>query len=491
MKSPHCRGVTLIEVLLVVSISAILMAGAAMHFRSLRQASDVAQARREALQNARVALDRMARYIRAAKAIADISSRQDVAGSITITDFDDANHVFALQGSELHYGIDSADSLLASGVQALSFQGFDAAGEVPENEPERIEAVQVTLTVAIPGTSGTFDLATRTRLRRQVATGGCRMAMSYTTSYRRHDAGLPDYSRVFGAPDGDYTDTGDEWGARFDDFEAPAYTGTVYRIQVGFYLRHISGEGVEVEIKRGGAKLLKTKYTNIFEPYDDEWGWWWIDITDTRSSWTHSDVGRLEVKIKDERNGRFALDSVAVRTVFDEPDSTFFWADQEGGPGYDKEWLDADEAFGAPDASYATGKDDGDCDKQSYGISAEAGDDEILAVQACINGYVASKAEDKVELRVAPSDESSEAGIKHELKKGYLKGFVGQSNQGDMIVDVTGDYRLTWSDLNNLEIRIRVATRRNKHLDIKADAVGWRVIHASQGGGKGVSGWSE
>ena len=75
------------------------------------------------------------------------------------------------------------------------------------------------------------------------------------------------------------------------------------------------------------------------------------------------------------------------------------------------------------------------------------------------------------------------------MSKTYLKQFNGQSEEGEMVVDVTPSRRWTWAALSDCEIRIHVGTGSGR--DLKADAVGWKVLLYPASTGRGWSSWSE
>jgi len=486
MKPCRRRGVTLLEILVAVAISTILVAGAAAHFRTLRQANDTAHTRRETLQNARVAIDRMTRTLRGAKAIDSLLPPGNPDGSITAVALDDVKHVFALHDGQLLYGVGSATDLLAAGIESLQFQGYDAEGEVSRAEPENIEAVQITLSAAVGDTGDTLEFGTRVRLRNKSTGAG--YAFFYASIYRRARGGLSGYWNALGAPDGRYASGRGGWGARFGGFDPGERIRPVRCVFVGFYLRHIRGGGFDLKVKRHRSTLVDEEYEDVFEGFD-AWGWWWLDITDTRSSWSTRDIDNLSLEIDDSGHGEFDFDSVAILACYEEPQIVSYWADREGGANYPREWLAVSNAFGTPDGSYATGQDSSSRDGQSFRIEAPDAGDEILAVQVCINGYTTGRARGPIDIRCALPNQPSGAGTNHRLPGSYLKGFDRRSRQGDMLCDVTQDRRWTWEALRDLEIRIHVDTGRWK--DLKADAVGWRLLLFPQGGGSGGGQWSE
>jgi len=142
------RGATLLEVVIVVAISALIVGGVAAQFRTLRQVTTRVEQRRETLQRVRVAFERMGRLIRPT----------DPQGSISILDFSDQTHVFQLINQSLYYGSSvPADQLLAEGFQELCFEGYDANGPVSPSTPWDIDGVRVEATAAVPGTGETVS----------------------------------------------------------------------------------------------------------------------------------------------------------------------------------------------------------------------------------------------------------------------------------------------------------------------------------------------
>jgi len=92
-------------------------------------------------------------------------------------------------------------------------------------------------------------------------------------------------------------------------------------------------------------------------------------------------------------------------------------------------------------------------------------------------------------VRCATAGEPSGAGIEHEMSKNYLDQFNGQSKEGEMVVDVTASRRWTWAALSDCEIRLHVDTGSDR--DLKADAVGWKVLLYPASTGRDLSSWSE
>ena len=490
MKLRHAQGTSLIEVLFVVATSAVVLSGAAAHFRTLRQTNDLTDARREALQNARVALDRLARDLRAAKTITSLTAPTNTAGSITITDSSGVNHVYSLVGSEIRCGLLAATDLLAANVKSLSFQGYDGLGTVPETNPGGIDAVQISLTASIPNSTGTIPLATRVRLRRQTG-GACRSYASYAAAYTTTlGSGLSNPTNAYGAPNGTLARLGDTRGGRYSGFGPGSYTGTVYCVLAGTRLYHYKNS-LQLTIRYDSTVLLDKTYTNSdLAPVHGLLGWWWLDITSTRKSWTATDLDNLSIEVRDPGASKTQVDfdCFVIRSFFDPPKTTFIWADRLGK--LVNNWQSPANAFGAPNSAYATGSWTNE-DYQSFGFAAPTSKDEILTVAACVQGYVtATIADDRMQANCAPSGKGWGYGTTHNLVASDLNPFVGFLKQGAITSDLTNDRVWAWGDFGTYEARFFLDRVDGADAALWADAVGWRVLCAPSGG-KGISQWSE
>ncbi len=491
----HNQGVSLVEVLLVVTVSALLMAGAAAYLRALRQASALLHARREALQNARVALGRMARQIRVATGVAAISDPTDTAGTITLIDADGVNHVFALVGAELRYGVDSADSPLATGIQSLTFQGYDDAGTVVnDTEPASIAALGIALTATAEDAGATLDLTARARLRHDlVPAGNVRISTTYATAYESTGPkDVVDYWKAFGAPDGDKCHKHSDEAGKFSGFQPAAYTGTVHRMYVGSYVEQKSKDKPLTVTVRHDAT---TVFEHTFDYYEiqaveDQWVWQWFDITDGRASWSDADIGSLSIELSNV--GDVEAQCFAVRAVFNETEVATWWADREGSGSCPNEWTYGGRALGAPNSTHARGAFDQGDDYQSYRVTVPDSDATILTVEVCVHGGPSWWLTDgTLNVNVALPAADKNAGRRHTLDDDALEPFAPYyNNGGDILTDVSADVDWTWSALSDYEIRLLT---RVDHLygstRLYADAVGWRVRYADRR--RGIVRWSE
>ncbi len=547
-------GATLLEVVIVVAISALVIGGVAAQFRTLRQVTTTVEQRREALQRARVAFDRMSRVIRQAKSITAISPETDPLGSITVLDFSDQTHVFQLLNESLYYGSTvPADRLLAEGFQELRFEGFDADGAVAPDSPGDIDAVRITATVAIPGTTDTMSLSTFVRLRRQVVQCQVRNVTAYATQYQTTlGSGLQSASRGLYAPDGKYARLRASQGGRYYGFGQSKYVGPIYYILAGFRMRYLGGS-LRVVVRKGWWPI----YSRTFSPDDlahvkGKAVWWWIDLTDLRYGWDETDIPDLSIEVRDPtttsrmfspsgvsrvkgkkgktvrwrtdrtaqrpgwdqrnipdistkardpgtRDADAEFDCFAIRAFFDPPPTLFVRANREGkGTKWPNQWSSPEEAFGEPDDAFAIGQWATE-QSQAYRTAKVSSEDEIISVQAYINGYISvgggfwgllQSLDESLRLRVAKPNEKADAGVEHSRTIAEMLDRIGYDRRGDILFDVTNDRKWTWRSLDDYEIRIKLDRNNSAAASLRADAVGWRVTYLGSSE-RGVSQWVE
>jgi len=173
------KAVTLIEILLVVTLSALLMAAIIPFIRSVNDSWNVSSSRTEILQNGRAALETMTRYIRQARRITKIPGTS--GNYIRIRDPQDTyNIVFyhnvsgasswtyiaetqpPIKTKDLVMQSDSSgtyvDSLLASSLDSLTFIFFQDNG-TPATKANDVKSVQIRMVLSDPLGSTTYTLA--------------------------------------------------------------------------------------------------------------------------------------------------------------------------------------------------------------------------------------------------------------------------------------------------------------------------------------------
>jgi len=450
-----------------------------------------------------VAFERMGRLIRQAKAVTAITQPTDPQGSISILDFSDQTHVFQLTNGTLYYGTaDPADQLLAEGFQELRLEGYDANGPVPPSSPGDIDAVRVEATAAVPGTGETVSLATFVRLRRQVVEAQVRDVICHATQYQTTlGAGLEKASRGLYEPDSRVARLRARRGGRYHGFSQSKYNGPIHFILAGIRMRYRNGS-LQVVIRRGWWAI----YSHTFSPSElahvkGRAVWWWIDLTALHDGWDEGDIPDLSIEVRDPGTGDAdaQFDSFAIRAFFDPPPTLFLWADREGnGTEWPNQWSSPEEAFGRPDEAFATGAWASE-QSQAYRTPRATGEDESVAVHACIKGYISisggswgllQSLDEALKVRIAKPNEKADAGIEHSRTIADMLDRVGFSRRGHILFDVTNDRKWNLQSLDDYEIRIKLDPDGSTAASLRADAVGWRIIHLGTSQ-RGVSQWSE
>jgi len=487
------RGLSLLEMLLVVGISSVLIAGVTTHLRTLGVTAGTAHQRREALQNSRVAIDRLARQVRNAQSVTAISPAGDTQGAISLLGFNGDTHTFALTGTDLCYGTSTPDTLLATGIQSLAFTGHDPDGTVPPAEPDRIDSVAIDLTAALPGAAAAaVHETTRVRLASRTHVDTPFLHTSDTSLYTQTTlAGIIDYWKVNGTePDDEWAQFKEFGGGRYSGFNNGGHTGDIHTITLGFRCEFKKG-ALGLCIRHNSTTLFHRVYTyGDLESIKDKKIWWWFDLTPMRTTWTGDDIPALSIEVWDptHHDAEVKFDTFVLRAIFGPAQTSYFWADREGSDKFDTEWLSPSYAFGAPDGLHAVGDFD-DLTEHSFRATVPSKGLEIFTVESCIRGHVSQTlTEGCLTLRNALGHLGGGVGIEHFLHTARLNRFVGSDNQGDILVDVTRDRSWTWADLDALEHRITLDKDTSEHL-LKADAVGWRVIHAPAV--RRIAKWSE
>ncbi|MBL7222788.1 MAG: prepilin-type N-terminal cleavage/methylation domain-containing protein [Candidatus Brocadiae bacterium] len=484
-------GLTLLEVLIAVAIGALLVAGAASHLRTLRQTRDVATARREALQSARIALDRIARHIRGAREVHAIKF-DDVKPEykLELKDFNDDDHKFEndIGNAELKYN----GKVLAYHTLA-TFKGHNAEGAVADDKPEDIDAVEVTVTTSIADSTESVTLATFVRLRRNVV-GRIRRTTSYAATFSPTTAeGIADDLKALGEPDDDWAKLETSGGGRYEGFARGDYTSAIERISAGWRMEFKKG-ALRVVIRHGETVLLDTTYSAAdLEHVEGEKRWWWLDITSLRPTWTGEDIDDLSIEVRDPEGleTEVKLDCFVIDAFFDPIPSSFLWADREGEGDCPAEWDDATRALGAPNSSSATGEwlDE---DWHGFRVATEDSDDEIIAVYVCVNAYVfwLFNFDGDLEVWIAKKDDDLDKGARYTVPEAALTPYWGSWNRGNILVNVTNALDWRWQDLDEYQIRLHLVQMGSGNGWFMADAVGWNVLHVDEDGG-GISSWSE
>ncbi len=165
------QGFTLAELLTALAVLATVLAAVVMIENGTLQAYVVGSNKTEVQQNARVALERMAREIRQTSAALTVAT----ATSVSFVDQSTGATTYWLNGTALTRTAGGADAVVIGAVQALTFSYRDVNNNVlaaPVGIPANVYRVDITIqtasedTVVAGGVADTrSELTTSVRLR--------------------------------------------------------------------------------------------------------------------------------------------------------------------------------------------------------------------------------------------------------------------------------------------------------------------------------------
>lgn len=161
------RGVTLVEILLVVTLSALFMVAIIPFIRSVNDTWSVGASKTEILQNGRGALEMLSRYIRQAPRITRIPGAS--GDYIKLRDRDDTYNIILyhnVSGSPYYIGVSGmikdddlvmrsdstgtyVDSLLASSLDSFTFNFFQDNGSAA-TEANQVKSCQIQMELSDP-----------------------------------------------------------------------------------------------------------------------------------------------------------------------------------------------------------------------------------------------------------------------------------------------------------------------------------------------------
>jgi len=146
------NGFTLIELVMVIILSGIMVAVSmrmlAVGFSAYLKGSNAVSAE----QQAHLALERMARDIRAVRSPADISTA--TASQLTFTDFTGNSIAYSLSSTNLTRG----SQILAGGISSLTFSYYDLNGNTTATLTA-IRYIGISLNVTQGGSNFTISTA--------------------------------------------------------------------------------------------------------------------------------------------------------------------------------------------------------------------------------------------------------------------------------------------------------------------------------------------
>lgn len=169
MKSPRLRcrgGFSLLELLVTSVLMASIVTSAVMVLRSSQTAWTMHASDQARLDAAYATLRHITRGVRQAEGVLAISDPSDLSGSLSVMLASGQIVVWEHSGTNVNYGVNAADSLLAAGISEFSLVGYEADGVTATTDPADVQSIVCTVTVPLERSAApTRTLSTRIWLR--------------------------------------------------------------------------------------------------------------------------------------------------------------------------------------------------------------------------------------------------------------------------------------------------------------------------------------
>lgn len=151
IQSSARRGVTLLEVITALSLAATMMASSFVVMRSTYAAWQAHEADLDRAGNATAVLRHLTRQVRQAVGVSTISTPLDSSGALTVVTQTGATLNWDHSGTSVTLSEAGGTAQpLASDIQSLVFEGYQADGVTTTTQPNEVQAVRVSVTTAQP-----------------------------------------------------------------------------------------------------------------------------------------------------------------------------------------------------------------------------------------------------------------------------------------------------------------------------------------------------
>jgi len=161
------RGMTLLEMVLAISITAVVFAALLPQFRVILNSWATREGAAESMQNARVLIDHLNRNLSKAVRITDVSDSSETDGYIQFENNDGDDLRYEIAGGSVQFGVVGDLYDLAGPVSQFQFSCYDAYDlDTPITDIYNIRFVKVQATLANPTAMGrdiTFTVQTYLR----------------------------------------------------------------------------------------------------------------------------------------------------------------------------------------------------------------------------------------------------------------------------------------------------------------------------------------
>lgn len=146
----RARGFSLLELIVTAAMMATLATTVAIVLRSAQSAWAAHDTDHARLQAAHATLRHISRQLRQAEGIISVSAPGDSSGSISALTPDGTTVVWEHVPGRVNYGVTTATSLLAEGIEELSFTAYRADGATTTMSGPDIHSILCRVKVAQP-----------------------------------------------------------------------------------------------------------------------------------------------------------------------------------------------------------------------------------------------------------------------------------------------------------------------------------------------------
>jgi len=154
MNRRHRRraAMTLLELTIATTLTTTMVTAVALLLRSSHTAWKAHQDDSHAIQSAVATLRHVVRQVRQATSVQSISAASEIAGSLSVLMPSGQTYAWQRNGTtnEVSFGVTTADSLLATGIEEFSLLGYESDGTTTTDVPRDIRAIRCQVRVELP-----------------------------------------------------------------------------------------------------------------------------------------------------------------------------------------------------------------------------------------------------------------------------------------------------------------------------------------------------
>jgi hypothetical protein len=159
-------GLSLLELAVVTAMLAVLTTSSMVVLRTAYTVWNRHEDDHAIRSSAMGVLRHIVRHARQARAVMAISAASDNSGSLSLLDENGQVWVWDHDNAtdEVYFGQDTADNLLATQIDELSFTGIKLDGSTPTTDLGMIHSIDCRVTVAVPRPSGSQQITSSCRV---------------------------------------------------------------------------------------------------------------------------------------------------------------------------------------------------------------------------------------------------------------------------------------------------------------------------------------